>query len=127
TTAALASHPFDPGPAGPLAAAAGRRPRRSQPLTQARNPSRQLAYRGTQPSSFLAFWFEDPRELVIWATTNSPASSRPSQAGSRSGGLVPATWARYGSHSATGAGSSSTTLGMAGPPTPAAGSVRGRR
>ena len=44
---------------------AGRRPRRSQPLTQARNPSRQLAYRGTQPSSFLAFWFEDPRELVI--------------------------------------------------------------
>ena len=79
-------------------------------LTQARNPSRQLAYRGTQPSSFLAFWFEDPRELVIWATTNSPASSRPSQAGMRIGGLAPATWARYGSHSETGAGSSSTTL-----------------
>src|SRR5262249_43282881 len=90
--------------------AVGRRPRRSQPLTQARNPSRQLAYRGSQPSSFLAFWFEDPRELVIWATTNSPASSRPSQAARRGGGLVPAPWARYGSHSATGAGSSSTTL-----------------
>ena len=34
----------------------GRRP--SHPLTQARNPSRQLAYRGSQPSSFLAFSFE---------------------------------------------------------------------
>ena len=52
----------------------------------------------------------DPRELVIWATTNCPASSRPSQAGTRSGGLAPATWARYGSQSATGAGSLSTTL-----------------
>src|SRR5262249_61437072 len=78
--------------------------------TQARTPPRQLAYRGTQPRSFLAFLFEAPRELDIWATTNSPASSRPSQAGRRSGGLAPATWARYGSHSATGAGSSSTTL-----------------
>ena len=36
---------------------------------------RQLVYRGTQPSSFLAFWFEDPREVVIWATTSFPASS----------------------------------------------------
>jgi len=70
------------------------RPRPSHPLTQARNPSRQLAYRGSQPSSFLAFSFEYPRELVIWATTNSPASSRPSQAGTRSGGFAPATSAR---------------------------------
>jgi hypothetical protein len=72
-----------------------RRPNRPHPLTQARNPSRQLGYRGSQPSSFLAFSFEDPRELVIWATTNSPAGSRPSQAGSRSGGLAPATWAAW--------------------------------
>src|SRR6266700_3846004 len=98
-------------------------PRRPQPRTQARNPSRQLAYRGTQPSSFLAFWFEDPREVVIWATTNSPASSRPSQAGTRSGGFAPATWARYGSHSATGAGSSSTTLYTPGAPRSTAASV----
>ena len=42
---------------------------------------RQLEYRGSQPSSFLAFLFEQPRQLVIWATTNSPASSRPSQTG----------------------------------------------
>jgi len=61
---------------------------------------------GTQPSSLRAFSLEDPREVVIWVTTNSPASSRPSQAGTRSGALAPATFARYGSHSATGAGSS---------------------
>ena len=30
-------------------------------------------------------------EVVIWATKNSPASSRPSQAGMRSGGIAPAT------------------------------------
>ena len=48
--------------------------------------------------------------MVIWATTNGPASSRPSQAGNRNGGFAPATLARYGSHSATGAGSLSTTL-----------------
>ena len=38
---------------------------------------------------FLAFSFEAPRQLVIWSTTNAPASSRPSQAGMRSGGLRP--------------------------------------
>ena len=59
-----------------------------------RNPSRQLAYRGSQPRSFLALSFEDPRALVIWATTNSPASGRPSQAGTRSGGFAPRTSAR---------------------------------
>ena len=57
-----------------------------------------------------ALSFEDPRTLVIWAMTNSPASGRPSQAGRRRGGFAPATPARYGSHSATGAGSLSTTL-----------------
>jgi hypothetical protein len=41
--------PNGPWRTGPLPA---------QPLTQARNPSRQLAYRGSQPSSFLAFSFE---------------------------------------------------------------------
>lgn len=61
---------------------------------QARYPSRQLGYRGSQPSSFRAFSFEDPREAVICSTTNSPASSRPSRAGTRSGGLAPAAGAR---------------------------------
>src|SRR6185437_13390472 len=79
------------------------------PLTQARNPSCQLAYRGFQPSFLRAFSFDGPREVVIWATTNSPVSNRPSQPGTRRGGFAPATSARYGSHSATGAGSSSTT------------------
>jgi hypothetical protein len=69
-----------------------------------------LAYRGSQPSSFLAFSFEDPRQLVIWVTTELSASSRPSQAGICSGGFASKMLARYGSHSATGAGSLSTTL-----------------
>ena len=69
-------------------------PRRPHPLTQARNPSRQLPYRGSQPSSFFVLSFEYPRELVIWATTNSPASSRPIQAGTRSGGF-PLHFARW--------------------------------
>src|SRR5215468_7905475 len=41
---------------------------------------------------------------------NELPGQQPPQAGRRRGGLAPATWARYGSHSATGAGSSSTTL-----------------
>src|SRR6185437_14217357 len=103
-------------------AAAGTQPPSPQ-LTQALNPSRQLANRGSQPSAFLVFTFDDPREVVIWATTNSPASSRPSQAGSRSGGFAPATRARYGSHSATGAGALSTTLYTPGAPRPTAATV----
>src|ERR1700722_13143527 len=88
------------------------------PLAQSLNPSRQLAYRGSQPSSFLALSFDDPRAVVIQATMNSPASGRASHAGTRSGGRAPATRARYGSHPATGAGSLSTMLYTPGAPPP---------
>jgi pectate lyase len=43
----------------------------------ARKPSRQLAYFGSQPSFVHAFSLEAPRDVVICASTNSPASSFP--------------------------------------------------
>jgi hypothetical protein len=58
----------------------------------------------------LAFALEKPRPWVITPTAISPASGRASHAGMRRGGLAPTHCARYGSHSLTGAGSSSTML-----------------
>ena len=49
--------------------------------------------------------------VIIWTAT-SPARSRPSQAGTRSGGLAPTASAMKGRYSETGAGSSSTMLKM---------------
>src|SRR5262249_60779678 len=75
-----------------------------------RKPSRQLPQCGCQPSSRFAFAFDEPRIWVIIETPTSPAASRPSQTGTPIGFFAPTTSARYGSHSATDAGSSSTTL-----------------
>ena len=71
----------EPGWGGMSRSAAAGSSAPSHPLTRARNPSRQLAYRGSKLRSCLAFLFEDPRALVICSTTNSPPSGRPSQAG----------------------------------------------
>src|SRR5262245_4898679 len=73
-------------------------------------PSRQLGYRGCQPSSRLAFVFEAPRTSVIMTVAASPAASRASHRRTRLGGLASNALANTGSHSRTGAGSSSTTL-----------------
>jgi hypothetical protein len=54
--------------------------------------------------------FEAPRLSVIIMTAGSPATSRASQRGTFRGGLAPIAAASAGSHSRTGAGSSSTTL-----------------
>src|SRR5690606_38352423 len=75
-----------------------------------RKPSRQLDQTGCQPSSRFALVFAAPRPSVIHCTAAPPASSRPSQAGTRSGGFAPTISARYGSHLATRAGSSSVML-----------------
>ena len=75
-----------------------------------RKPSRQLGYRGSHPSSRLAFAFDDPRILVISDTPCSPMSGRATHAGTCRGGLAPMMRASSGSHSETGAGSSSTML-----------------
>ena len=47
---------------------------------------------------------------VIIRTRGAPANSRASHAGTRRGGLAPSICASAGSHSRTGAGSSSTML-----------------
>src|SRR3954454_9702965 len=75
-----------------------------------RKPSRQLAQRGFQPSSRLALAFEAPRSSVIEITPISPATISPSQRGTCRGGFAPRIFASPGSHTVTGAGSSSTTL-----------------
>src|SRR5262249_53096147 len=75
-----------------------------------RKPSRQLAYAGSQPSARLIFSFEDPRMSVIIDTPASPIAKRASHAGTCRGAGAPSKSARYGSHVATSAGSSSTTL-----------------
>src|SRR5207248_10963211 len=72
--------------------------------------SRQLGWAGRQPSSCLAFALEAPRTSVIMTAAASPATIRPSQRGTRIGGFAPTAVATVGSQSATGAGSSSTTL-----------------
>ena len=56
-------------------------------------------------------------------TTTSPARSRPSHTGTRSGGFAPASSARPGIHSAARAGSSSTTLYTPGSPRSSAATV----
>src|SRR5215211_1317707 len=76
----------------------------------AANPCRQLACAGRHRSSRLALAFEAPRSPVIITTPASPANSRPMNRGTRIGFLAPSSCASAGSHSATGAGSSSTTL-----------------
>ena len=73
-------------------------------------PCRQLGYRSCQPSSRFAFSFEAPLASVIMTVAASPAASRPSQRGMRLGGLASSALASTGSHSRTGAGSSSTML-----------------
>src|SRR5206468_8512444 len=73
-------------------------------------PWRQLGWLGCQPSSRFAFAFEAPRTSVIMTVAASPASTRPSQRGTWRGGLAPRAVATSGSHTATGAGSSSTML-----------------
>src|SRR5215207_6581639 len=76
----------------------------------AANPSRQLGWRSVHPSLRFAFSFEAPRIWVIRTTPGSPAARRASQRGTRRGGVAPIVSASTGSHSRTGAGSSSTTL-----------------
>jgi hypothetical protein len=80
------------------------------PSHAAMNPFRQLGCAGRQASSRLAFAFEAPRSSVIIITPVSPANSRPMNRGTRIGCLAPSDCASAGSQSATGAGSSSTTL-----------------
>ena len=69
-----------------------------------RKPSRQLGQIGCQPSSRFAFAFDEPRPSVIIVTATSPASSRPSQAGMRSGVGAPSASAIAGMNSRVGAG-----------------------
>src|SRR5690348_2118625 len=76
----------------------------------AASPSRQVGCAGCQRSSRLALAFEAPRISVIIITPASPANSRATKRGMRMGFLAPSSCASTGSHSATGAGSSSTTL-----------------
>src|SRR5436309_6264138 len=73
-------------------------------------PSRHVGYRSSQPSSRLALALENGRPSVMIATPISPASGRTSHLGIRSGRFAPTHAARYGSHSLTGAGSSSPML-----------------
>ena len=79
-------------------------------LATSANPWRHDGCAGRQPSSRLALALEPPRTSVIIETRCSPANNRPSQAGTRIGGLAPTRVARAGSHSLTSAGSSSTML-----------------
>src|SRR5262245_1070752 len=76
----------------------------------AANPCRQLACLGCHPRSRFALALEAPRISVIIMTPASPANSRPTNRDTRIGFLPPSVCASAGSHSATGAGSSSTTL-----------------
>ena len=52
-------------------------------------PVLQLGYRGSQPSSRLAFALEAPRSSVAIITANRPATIRASQVGTRRGGFAP--------------------------------------
>jgi hypothetical protein len=76
----------------------------------AANPCRHLACAGRHPSSRLALAFDAPRISVIITTPASPANSRPTSRGTRIGFFAPSVCASAGNQSATGAGSSSTTL-----------------
>ena len=72
-------------------------------------PSRHVGHAGSQPSSRFARSFEAPRISHIITTRCSPIS-RPTQRGKCRGGGAPIASATAGSHSRTGAGSSSTML-----------------
>src|SRR6266849_3555290 len=74
------------------------------------NPCRQLGCAGRHASWRLALAFEAPRISVISTAPASPATRRPTNRGTRIGFLAPSVCASAGNHSATGAGSSSTTL-----------------
>ena len=83
------------------------------PFCQAKTagkPSRQLRCAGVHASSRLARSFAAPCARVMTATPYSPAARRARNAGTRIGRGAPAARASAGSHSAAGAGSSSTTL-----------------
>ena len=67
-------------------------------------------WRGSQPSSRLAFAFDAPRMLVIIEYACGPPASRTSQPGTCRGGGAPSWAANAGTISRIGAGSSSTTL-----------------
>src|SRR5262249_23681284 len=102
-------------PDGPASArhpltGSGPKPGTGTSPSRCRKPSRQVRYCGAQPSSALAFAFEVPRIRVIIDTPTSPAASRPSHTGTRSGGLAPTASASSGSHTDTGSGSSSAPL-----------------
>ena len=75
-----------------------------------RTPAASSGAPGATASSRLALAFEAPRISVIITTPASPANSRPMNRGTRIGFLAPSVCASAGNHSATGAGSSSTTL-----------------
>src|SRR4051812_45876117 len=75
-----------------------------------RKPCRQDGCAGSHPSSRFAFAFDAPRSSVIITTPTSPANNRPTHFGTRIGFFAPTSAASAGSHSATGAGSSSTML-----------------
>jgi hypothetical protein len=62
----------------------------------------------------LAFAFDAPRSSVITTAPTSPANSRPTKRGTRIGFFAPSVCASAGSHSPTGAGSSSTTSSLIG-------------
>src|SRR6185369_9319496 len=73
-------------------------------------PCRQLDHLGFQESNDFALRFDEPRSSVIAATPYSPTANRASHLGTCLGGFAPSISARYGSHTATGAGSSSVML-----------------
>ena len=75
--------------------------RRLGGASRSRNPSRQLAYFGLQPSSRLAFAFDAPRRRTIAATVASPPTIRASQVGMFRGGFASIASARTGSQSLT--------------------------
>ena len=83
------------------------------PLNQprpVRNPSRQLGYCGSQPSSRLAFAFDDPADLGHERHAVL-ADERPCEpAGTCRGGFAPMTRRAPAATRTTGAGSSSTML-----------------
>jgi hypothetical protein len=81
-------------------------------LTRLRNRG---SISSVQPSARFAFAFEAPRASVPIMTAVSPPIRRASQTGTWRGGLAPSASATTGSHSRTGAGSSSTMLWIAGP------------
>jgi hypothetical protein len=90
----------------PARVRSARAPRRQA----AAKPSRQLGWAGRQASSRLALAFDAPRTSVIITTPGSPVNIRPTNRGTCIGCLAPSSCASAGSHSATGAGSSTTTL-----------------